>query len=125
MEILGYSHFFVILDFITPHSFLWSPAAPASALYSATAARQGGSVAASLVDSCEFRTTVNIEIIPACFLSAHLPPALVSACGCICTEWKLWKWVQAGAFVVTCGCMDMRRSLCAKCMLCWLAASGC
>jgi len=32
------------------------PAAPASALNHATAARQGGSVAASLVDSCEFGT---------------------------------------------------------------------
>ena len=30
--------------------------APASALCPATAARQGSSVAASLVDSCEFRT---------------------------------------------------------------------
>ena len=35
---------------------LHSPAAPASALYPATAARQGGSVAASRVDSSEFRT---------------------------------------------------------------------
>ena len=56
------------------HNFyLHSPAAPASALYPATAARQGGSVAASLVDSSEFRTADKnkIEIIPACFLSAH------------------------------------------------------
>jgi len=33
-----------------------NPVAPASTLYPATAARQGGSVAVSLVDSCEFRT---------------------------------------------------------------------
>ena len=39
----------------------------------ATAARQGGRVAASLADSCEFGTAVNneIEIIPACLPSAH------------------------------------------------------
>jgi len=36
--------------------FFHFPAAPASALYPATAARQGGKVAGSLVDSCEFRT---------------------------------------------------------------------
>ena len=34
-----------------PHSSV----VPASALYPATAARKGGSVATSLVDSCEFR----------------------------------------------------------------------
>ena len=39
-----------------PTPFSHSPAIPASALYPATAARKGGSVAASLVDSCEFRT---------------------------------------------------------------------
>jgi hypothetical protein len=40
----------------SPHSFLHYPTATASALYPATAARQGGSVAVSLVDSYEFRT---------------------------------------------------------------------
>ena len=39
---------------VTPLHF---PAVPASALYPATAARKGGSVAASLVDSSEFGTT--------------------------------------------------------------------
>ena len=41
----------------TPFSHFYTlPPAPASALCPATAARQGGSVAASLVDSCEFGT---------------------------------------------------------------------
>ena len=49
----------------------------------ATAARQGGRVAAILVDSYEFGTAVNneIEIIPACLPSAH---ALSMGC-----EWSV------------------------------------
>jgi len=40
----------------SPHTFSHLFAVPTSALYPATTARQGGSVAASLVDSYELRT---------------------------------------------------------------------
>ncbi|MCD4765587.1 MAG: hypothetical protein K8R06_04450 [Methanosarcinales archaeon] len=43
-------------EMLSSPPFFHFPAAPASALYPATAARQGGKVAGSLVDSCEFRT---------------------------------------------------------------------
>ena len=46
-----------VRKYLFPASCFYSPAAMASALYPATATRQGDRVAASLVDSCEFRTT--------------------------------------------------------------------
>ena len=80
-------------------------AVPASALNPATAARKGSSVAASLADSCEFRTTDEIEIIPACFLSA--PPPFLRWClrtgaHALSMSWEWCVWVVVSGVVVCC-----------------------